>query len=355
MFGVGQRGLAAGIIESSESPMGAGGRGPAWQRAFHRVPPATVPLQAGGLGATSPVVSEWLNGAESVAYTPGISERRGTTSTWSHGGLKNFDYQSRSDGSVASARRYDAFGDGNTQFSGHPWIGPFGYGGPFGYYGTDYGPQPIGLEAGYTPTEPIKEVGHRWYDPSIGRFLSRDPAESGRNWFAYCDNDPISNVDPTGCYDERIYSRLAKYWGKKIADWYKKDKAKAKSVDLKVGKRKRRTKTEKNPDISDEALDEVLTEEFGKSEREPERASTEDDPPIFVRRPIRGEPEGGSVDPSHEGDAMIATLAGILAPLIFVLPEWLFAPAARGGPVLVGSSAAAAAKGTNRRSSRKRK
>ena len=31
-----------------------------------------------------------------------------------------------------------------------------------------------------------------------GRFLTEDPARSGDNWFAYCDNDPLSRIDPTG-------------------------------------------------------------------------------------------------------------------------------------------------------------
>lgn len=44
----------------------------------------------------------------------------------------------------------------------------------------------------------VPRNGHRWYDPSIGRFLSRDPAKDGRNWFAYCSNDPISLVDGNG-------------------------------------------------------------------------------------------------------------------------------------------------------------
>ena len=41
-------------------------------------------------------------------------------------------------------------------------------------------------------------LGHRYYDASIGRFLSSDPAQAGSNWFAYCDNDPLVRVDPTG-------------------------------------------------------------------------------------------------------------------------------------------------------------
>ena len=43
-------------------------------------------------------------------------------------------------------------------------------------------------------------LGHRYYDASLGRFLSSDPAQSGSNWYAYCDNDPLVRVDPTGRY-----------------------------------------------------------------------------------------------------------------------------------------------------------
>ena len=34
-------------------------------------------------------------------------------------------------------------------------------------------------------------LGHRYYDASIGRFLSSDPAQVGSNWYAYCDNNPL--------------------------------------------------------------------------------------------------------------------------------------------------------------------
>jgi RHS repeat-associated protein len=43
-------------------------------------------------------------------------------------------------------------------------------------------------------------LGHRYYDASTGRFLSADPAQAGTNWYDYCDNDPLSKVDPSG-YD----------------------------------------------------------------------------------------------------------------------------------------------------------
>jgi len=43
-------------------------------------------------------------------------------------------------------------------------------------------------------------VGARWYDPSTGRFLQRDPLgiEGGLNVYAYVDGCPTSLVDPRG-------------------------------------------------------------------------------------------------------------------------------------------------------------
>src|SRR5262249_8029852 len=49
-------------------------------------------------------------------------------------------------------------------------------------------------------------IGHesmraRSYEEALGRFISVDPIEilSGSiNWIAYCNNDPISHVDPSG-------------------------------------------------------------------------------------------------------------------------------------------------------------
>lgn len=40
--------------------------------------------------------------------------------------------------------------------------------------------------------------GARFYDPTIGRFISLDPAMDGLNWYAYAHNNPLKYVDPDG-------------------------------------------------------------------------------------------------------------------------------------------------------------
>lgn len=32
----------------------------------------------------------------------------------------------------------------------------------------------------------------RYYDPSIGRFISEDPVKDGMNWYVYCSNNPVN-------------------------------------------------------------------------------------------------------------------------------------------------------------------
>lgn len=39
---------------------------------------------------------------------------------------------------------------------------------------------------------------NRYYDPSIGRFITEDPARDGLNWYVYCGNSPVTLFDPSG-------------------------------------------------------------------------------------------------------------------------------------------------------------
>src|SRR5690606_17439068 len=40
--------------------------------------------------------------------------------------------------------------------------------------------------------------GARFYDPTIGRFISLDPAKNGLNWYVYANNNPLKYIDPSG-------------------------------------------------------------------------------------------------------------------------------------------------------------
>jgi RHS repeat-associated protein len=114
-------------------------------------------------------------------YTPGVSSRQGSTSTFQHSGLKNATEQSNSSQTETASRQYDAFG--NTVSSSGTWQGPFGYAGSFGYQEDPNG---------------LKLLGHRYYDSATGRFITSDPIGAGSNWYAYAGNDPVSGTDPAG-------------------------------------------------------------------------------------------------------------------------------------------------------------
>ncbi|MBL8066236.1 MAG: RHS repeat-associated core domain-containing protein [Chthonomonadaceae bacterium] len=149
-----------------------------------------------GPSVTAPVLKDGIN-----RYTPGTSLRAlaGGTSTFQHGGLKSLDAQTDSSQAVSGTKTYDAFGA--TASSTGSWQGQSGFGGNFGYQEDDTG---------------LSLLGHRYYDPSIGRFLSRDPIKEGFNWYAYCRNDPVNRADPTGLGS--IWKMIFKGAGKRGKD-----------------------------------------------------------------------------------------------------------------------------------------
>ena len=84
---------------------------------------------------------------------------------------------------------YDAFGN-LVDYSG-TWSGQFAYGGAFGYQSDG--------DSG------LMLLGHRYYDASTGRFISRDPVGDGSNWYVYCRNNSVRFADPKGLL---IYSEF---------------------------------------------------------------------------------------------------------------------------------------------------
>jgi len=185
-----------------------------------------------GAYVTDPVIADNL-----ATYTPGVSERRGGTTRYTHSGLKNTGAQSTS--SIVATRVYDAYG--MVRSTTGTWAGPFGY-----RSGAKIPPRPenrgegnesrlVGRNRdaggyGYQEDETgLRLLGHRYYDASTGRFLTRDPIKDGRNWYSYCDGDPINGVDPTGLewHDPVQVIVSADFKGKVIAfgdfEWMKGD------------------------------------------------------------------------------------------------------------------------------------
>jgi RHS repeat-associated protein len=83
-------------------------------------------------------------------------------------------------GTIADTLGYDEFG---VTFESNPGFQPFGFAG--GLYDAD---------------TKLVHFGAREYDPSTGRFLTKDPIGlgGGLNVYDYAANDPINLIDPTG-------------------------------------------------------------------------------------------------------------------------------------------------------------
>ena len=94
----------------------------------------------------------------------------------SHGDITKI---TNGNGAVVRSYDYDAFGVEKDESSTD--LNPFRYCGE--YYDTETGN--IYLRA-------------RYYDPSIGSFITEDPARDGVNWYSYCAGNPVNYIDPSG-------------------------------------------------------------------------------------------------------------------------------------------------------------
>jgi RHS repeat-associated protein len=129
----------------------------------------------------------------STTYTPGISQRNGTTDLFPHEDwLGSTRYLTDATGLTApTAYRFDAYG--NTSASGGPDSTVLKFGGQHEYQSD----LPLGLQ----------QLGARVYDPAAGRFLNPDPIgfAGGANLYRYCSNDPVGLVDPSGLRETGSY------------------------------------------------------------------------------------------------------------------------------------------------------
>ena len=53
----------------------------------------------------------------------------------------------------------------------------------------------------------------RYYDPTLGRFVSVDPAFSGFNWYLYCNANPTFFIDPFGLDAKVAVEEISKRYG----------------------------------------------------------------------------------------------------------------------------------------------
>ena len=118
-------------------------------------------------------------------YTPGVSQHgTGGSAYFAADALGSTRGITGSTGVATDALQYDAFGETLTR-SGSTAT-PVQFAGTSGYQAD--------------AATGLLLLGHRYYDASIGRFVSSDPAQAGSNWYAYCDNNPLVRLDPTGLF-----------------------------------------------------------------------------------------------------------------------------------------------------------
>lgn len=123
-------------------------------------------------------------GALKVWYNPGISQTSGLNTSYFSHNLQGSTVGMVTGGSNADTFVYDAWGNQVSRTGTRTT--PFQYVGSEGYYADkDNG---------------LLKLGARYYDPTIGRFISNDPARDGVNWYGYAENNPVAEIDPTGHY-----------------------------------------------------------------------------------------------------------------------------------------------------------
>jgi RHS repeat-associated protein len=144
-----------------------------------------------------PIVELNSSGAVTAtnSYGPNglVSRSESGTKFYAFDSEGNAIQRSDSAGSVLSSSFFDSHGNllaGNS-------TAPFGYKAQVGYYGD--------------PETDLQLLTHRYYDPSTGRLLTRDPLGygGGMNLYGYVTNNPVNLFDPLGLDG----------WGNDLADW----------------------------------------------------------------------------------------------------------------------------------------
>jgi RHS repeat-associated protein len=132
------------------------------------------PQGAGGVGGLLMVVDYDSTGTEQAAYFVGYDDRG------------NVAELVGMDGVVAAQYEYGPFGEVIRATGSMAFRNPFRFSTKYSDDETDF-----------------VYYGYRYYDPSIGRWLSHDPIEEtgGANLYGFVHNDPLTKVDALGLKD----------------------------------------------------------------------------------------------------------------------------------------------------------
>ncbi len=121
-------------------------------------------------------------------YVAGVGmKENGNTYYYIMDRLENVRYVLDESGAIVKSYLYSPFGQ--IHIESGSLNQPYQYVGGEGYY-TE---QDINLQL----------LGQRWYDAEVGRFISRDPAMNGRNFYIYAFSNPIEFTDPKGLESEK--------------------------------------------------------------------------------------------------------------------------------------------------------
>ena len=136
---------------------------------------------------TGQTSSEYLYGFMGL-----LKQRRGNQDHWYlPDGLGSTTALTDSEEEVTDTYTYEGFG--NKVANTGTTVNPYRYVAGSGYYTDD--------ESG------LMLLTLRYYDATLGRFITRDPASVGPNLYAYVSNNPLKYVDPTGLREMTDHER----------------------------------------------------------------------------------------------------------------------------------------------------